>query len=232
MRRMPPAGREPQHSSLQPSSGVTASGGHVSPDGNSRAVARSVCRLERVTDLIHPPRLIPPTTAVRDSYLAGERADCLARGAQEDWLRVLNAASEDFDTFVAERRGVHTRWDVPSTIYWYVSGEHYIGTLVVRHRLTTELAEVGGHIGYNVVAPWQRQGHATRMLSAGLVECRRLGLDRVLLTCATENEPSRRVILANGGVFDGQCRGEERYWIDLTPPGSSDDQATAAGTGK
>jgi predicted acetyltransferase len=179
-----------------------------------------------------PPRLVSPTTTVRDSYLAGERADCLARGAQTEWLEVLNAASEDFDAFVAERSGVHTRWDVPSTIYWYVSGERYIGTLVVRHRLTTELAEVGGHIGYHVVAPWQRQGHATRMLSAGLVECRRLGLDRVLLTCATENEPSRRVILANGGVFDGQRRGEERYWIDLTPPGSSDDQATAAGTGK
>ena len=58
-------------------------------------------------------------------------------------------------------RGVRTRWAVPSTMYWYVSGEHYLGTLVIRHELTPELAEVGGHIGYHVVVPWQRQGHAT-----------------------------------------------------------------------
>jgi predicted acetyltransferase len=171
-----------------------------------------------VNDLIHPPRLVWPTAAVRESYLAGERADNLTGGAPKNWLEVLNAASEDFDAFVAQRRGVHTRWDVPTTIYWYVSGEHYIGTLVVRHQLTPELTEVGGHIGYHVVTPWQRQGHATRMLAAGLVECRRLGLERVLLTCATDNEPSRRVILANGGVFEDQCRGEERYWITLTRP--------------
>jgi predicted acetyltransferase len=86
---------------------------------------------------------------------------------------------------------------------------------VVRHRLTADLARVGGHVGYHIVAPWRRAGHATRMLAAGLVECRRLGLDRVLVTCAEDNEPSRRVILANGGVPDGRDRGEDRFWIDV-----------------
>lgn len=55
------------------------------------------------------------------------------------------------------------------------------------------------------------------MLTAGLAECRRLGLDRVLLTCAAGNEPSRRVIIANGGVHDGRVRGEDSYWIALKP---------------
>jgi predicted acetyltransferase len=104
---------------------------------------------------------------------------------------------------------------VPSTVFWYVSGEYYLGTLVVRHQLTAALAEAGGHIGYHVVAPWRRQGHATRMLAEGLQRCRELGLARVLLTCATDNEPSRRVILANGGEPDGQARGEDRFWISL-----------------
>lgn len=53
------------------------------------------------------------------------------------------------------------------------------------------------------------------MLAAGLAECRGVGLGRVLLTCAADNEPSRRVILANGGVHDGRARGEDRFWIDL-----------------
>jgi predicted acetyltransferase len=104
---------------------------------------------------------------------------------------------------------------VPSTVFWYVSGEYYLGTLVVRHRLTPELHAAGGHVGYHVVAPWRRQGHATRMLAAGLVECRRLGLERVLLTCAVDNEASRRVILSNGGVADGRQQDEDRFWITL-----------------
>jgi predicted acetyltransferase len=90
-----------------------------------------------------------------------------------------------------------------------------LGTLVIRHRLTPELAEAGGHVGYHIVPAWRRRGHATRMLAAGLVECRSLGLSRVLLTCDIDNEASHRVILANGGVPDGRARGEDRFWITL-----------------
>lgn len=159
-----------------------------------------------------PPRLVAPTTRVKTSYLVAEQADCLANGRSTDWL---GPASDDFTAFVAQRRGVRTRWDVPSSVYWYVSGPYYLGTLVFRHRLTPELTEVGGHIGYHVVAPWRRQGHATRMLAAGLELCRERGLDRVLLTCSMDNEPSRRVILANGGVADEPAGDEARFWIDL-----------------
>ena len=162
--------------------------------------------------LFQEPRLIWPTAAVRTSYLVGEQADCLLRSTPTDWL---GPASENFAEFVATRRGVRTRWGVPSTVFWYISGEYYLGSLVVRHQLTPELAEVGGHVGYHVVAPWRRQGHATRMLAAGLVECRRLGISRVLLTCDPGNEPSRKVILANGGEPDGQTGGEDRFWIRL-----------------
>jgi predicted acetyltransferase len=158
------------------------------------------------------PHLTWPVTQVRISYLTGEQADCLLRGTDTAWLA---SASEDFDAFVAERRGTRTRWGVPSTVFWYVAGEHYLGTLVVRHELTPELTAEGGHVGYHVVAPWRRQGHATRMLAAGLEECRRLGLRRVLLTCDPDNEPSRRVILANGGAPDVRLAGEDRFWIDL-----------------
>ncbi|MER5469522.1 GNAT family N-acetyltransferase [Streptomyces sp. NPDC002935] len=165
-----------------------------------------------MTELVAPPRLVPPTTAVRDSYLAGERADCVAEGRSTEWI---GPAVDDFAAFVEQRRGVRTRWGVPSTLLWYVSGTHYLGALVVRHSLTPELAEVGGHVGYHVVTPWRRRGHATRMLAAGLDECRRLGLDSVLLTCATDNEASRRVIRTNGGVPDGRSNGEDRFWIGL-----------------
>src|SRR6202042_893698 len=108
-------------------------------------------------------------------YLVGEQADCLLRGTPTDWL---GPASEDFSGFVDERRGVRGRLGVPSKGFWYVAGEYSLGTLVVRHRLTAELAEAGGHVGYHVVAPWRRQGHATRMLAAGLAGGRRPGPGR------------------------------------------------------
>jgi len=156
--------------------------------------------------------LVPPNTRVKTSYLLGEQADCLARGTAADWL---NEASVDFAGFVAARRGVHITWQVPSTIFWYVSRQFYIGTLVLRHELTDELAEVGGHIGYHVVTPWRRQRHATQMLAEGLRRAQRIGLRRVLLTCATDNVASRKVIVHNGGQPNGTRRGEDRFWIDL-----------------
>lgn len=158
-----------------------------------------------------PPRLVDPTTLVRDSYLTGEQADMRARGQSADWLA---AASADFGTFVAERVGVVERWGVPSRLFWFVADTHYLGSLVLRHRLTED--EGGGHIGYHVVYPWQRQGHATEMLGQGLAEARRVGIPRALLTVHPENEWSRRVVLANGGVRDGRNHeGEDRFWIDL-----------------
>jgi len=170
--------------------------------------------IARVITLPETPRLVSPTTDVRTSYLVGEQADCLLRGTDTDWLA---AASDDFDAFVEVRRGVKTRWDVPSTLFWFVSGEYYLGSLVIRHELTPSLTEEGGNIGYHVVAPWRRQGHATRMLAAALDECRKLGMDRALLTCDPDNEGSRKVILANGGVPAGRPRGEDRFWITIDP---------------
>jgi predicted acetyltransferase len=162
-----------------------------------------------VITLTVPPRLVPPTAAVRISYLTGEQADKRHRGEDTGWLA---AASEDFDGFVADRTGVRERWGVPSTLLWFVSGPHYLGTLVIRHRLLHD--GVGGHIGYHVVLPWQHQGHAGRMLAEGRLRAARLGIDRALLTVAPENAWSRRVVLANGGEPDGRnVEGEDRFWL-------------------
>lgn len=63
--------------------------------------------------------------------------------------------------------------------------------------------------------PWVTDGSRDPDAGRGLEQCRGLGLDRVLVTCAIDNEPSRRVILANGGEPDGQRDGEDRFWISL-----------------
>jgi predicted acetyltransferase len=163
-------------------------------------------------ELTGSPSLRPPTSAVRESWLAAERADCALTGGS---TQLLERAEADFAALVVVRQGTPRWWGVPTTILWYVCGDQYLGELVIRHELTPQLAESGGHIGYTVAPQWRRQGHGARMLAAGLVECRRIGLSRVLLTIAPGNEASRRVALANGAVPDGRSSGEDRFWIAI-----------------
>ena len=57
------------------------------------------------------------------------------------------------------------------------------------------------------------------MLRLALPYCKRIGLDRVLITCDANNEGSRRTILSNGGVYESTVHEPEenidleRYWI-------------------
>ena len=94
---------------------------------------------------------------------------------------------------------------VPATQLIYVrQADHaLLGMLQVRHELNDYLRLYAGHIGYSVHPLHRRQGVATRMLAAALPYCRQLGLERVMVTCNVENEGSRRTILHNGGVYEG-----------------------------
>jgi len=143
---------------------------------------------------------IPPTTRVRDSYLAGETEAAIEEGLSADWLQ---AAAADFASFVERRRTVRERWGVPVTELWFVDGSDYLGTVIIRHYLTPALEREAGHIGYHVVPGHRRRGHATQMLAQALGVCQQLGLGQVLVTCAVDNLGSRRVIEANGGVLIG-----------------------------
>lgn len=101
------------------------------------------------------------------------RAGGVAAAARVGLLRCLGDRS---------RRPTRLVWPMATQRDSYLSrprstrrsrGEHYLGALIVRHQLTPEPAVVGGHVGYHVVAAWQRQVHATRMLGAKPEECRR-----------------------------------------------------------
>jgi predicted acetyltransferase len=154
------------------------------------------------------PRLVLPTTSVRASYLQGETETASEEGLPTSWLE---EAAGDFGGFVGRRRLVRELWGVPVTELWFVDGSSYIGTVIIRHRLTPALAREGGHIGYHVVPRHRRRGHATQMLAQAKVTCQQLGLPEVLVTCGEDNIGSRRVIEANGGVLERVVDGEARY---------------------
>ncbi|MCL2228520.1 MAG: GNAT family N-acetyltransferase [Firmicutes bacterium] len=93
-----------------------------------------------------------------------------------------------------------------------------VGSVNLRHRLSEHLLNSGGHIGYMVAHDERQKGYAKEMLRLCLPEAKKLGIDRVLVTCKKANEASRRTILANGGVLENEIpyNGEilQRYWIN------------------
>jgi predicted acetyltransferase len=160
------------------------------------------------------PELSLPTTRVRASYLRGETELAAEEGVSTRWLA---EAAADFPGFVERRRGVRVVWEVPVTELWFVDGREYIGTVVIRHRLTPALEREGGHVGYHVVPRHRRRGHATRMLGQAKAACAALGLAEVLVTCGEGNVGSRRVIEANGGFLQRVVAGEAHYLLATAP---------------
>jgi predicted acetyltransferase len=160
------------------------------------------------------PHLTLPAASVRASYLQGEREVAIEEGLPTSWIE---EAAADFTGFVDRRRRVRELWAVPVTELWFIDGSDYLGTVIIRHRLTPALAREGGHIGYHVVPRQRRRGHATQMLGQAKPVCQGLGLSDVLITCDQDNLGSRRVIEANGGVLERVADGQARYWVSTAP---------------
>lgn len=90
---------------------------------------------------------------------------------------------------------------VPSTTFWLVDQDEYIGSANIRHALTEPLKKFGGHIGYEIRPSKWRQGYGTLQLKLLLAEAVKLGIKNALLTCSTGNVASVRVMEKNGGVL-------------------------------
>jgi predicted acetyltransferase len=176
------------------------------------------------------PELVLPTTAFQKSYLAAvaEAIDEGRGGAGDESmvareLREFGSRWETEEGFSAFVQQLHTDAQDSTkraaylVTWWWVDGTEYVGRISLRHRLTERLLEIGGHIGYDVRPSARRRGHATAMLKAVLPPTRELGIDPALLTCDTDNIASRKVIEANGGVFEDERSGKLRFWVPTGP---------------
>ena len=89
----------------------------------------------------------------------------------------------------------------------------------IRHSLNEALLLDGGHIGDGVRPSERRKGYATAMIALALDECRKLGIEKVLMVCNKENTGSAKSIQNNGGVLENEINVEgetvQRYWIQL-----------------
>ena len=111
---------------------------------------------------------------------------------------------------------------VSSSVYLAVRGldDRVVGIIDLRHHIDHPVLGLwGGHMGYSVRPDERGKGYAKEMLRLNLLNCKEMGISKVMITCHPWNLASEKVILANGGVFEKtvDVDGEQikRYWIDL-----------------
>jgi predicted acetyltransferase len=173
-------------------------------------------------------RLVPPNEAMLGAYAAALEkgwSPNTQRDVSADQLAALRHDAAAFLRDLINENGTVLQPDgsrlprIPFRVFWLFDGD-FCGTINLRFLPGTEALPpyVSGHVGYAVV-PWKRRrGYATRALGLLLPSARAVGLHRVLVTCDEDNVPSRKVILANGGIADGTQtepggKMKLRFWI-------------------
>lgn len=129
----------------------------------------------------------------------------------------------DFDHYLAHLElKVASEGRVPDSVFFLLDEDRdrLLGAANIRHRLTEELLRKGGHIGDGIRPSERRKGYGTELVRLALEECRRLGIDRALMTCDKDNVASAKTIVRNGGILENEFVSsagevEQRYWITL-----------------
>ena len=130
----------------------------------------------------------------------------------------------DFDNYLAHlERKQPTENLVPDSVFFLLDEDRnrLLGAVDIRHSLNDGLLQRGGHIGDGIRPSERRKGYGTEIVRLALKECKKLGIDKVLMTCDKDNTASAKTIVRNGGVLENEFinadgKIEQRYWITLT----------------
>lgn len=167
--------------------------------------------------------LVIPSTKYQQSY-----QEALEEGKNETGVTVLPRpqSGQSFEEFVKnkieEAKGLHLPegW-VPATELWLIDKGEFIGTVNIRHTLSPHLLNVGGHIGYWIRPTKRKMGYGKKILALALLEAKKLGITKMLVTCDDTNTSSLKIIEGNGGILENIVDNGEnnpkkrRYWITI-----------------
>ena len=111
---------------------------------------------------------------------------------------------------------------VPNSVLFLLDVDRNIllGAVDIRHYLNDYLLQYAGHIGDGIRPSERRKGYATEMIRLSLIECKKLGINNVLMVCDKSNVASRKTIIKNGGILENEFLDEDgevqqRFWIKL-----------------
>jgi predicted acetyltransferase len=159
--------------------------------------------------------LISPSEKYKESFISAvkEYQAETPLNSRHEYYRALDIhdLKDNFDSYLkkisdaAKGVGLPAGY-VPQSDFWLVDNGQYIGRISIRHTLTDHLLNIGGHIGYDIRSSKRQKGYGTKILALALPRAKELGLDKVLLTCDEINIPSRKIIEANGGLFEDKRR--------------------------
>lgn len=129
-----------------------------------------------------------------------------------DWLAAVRAMQDEKTS----------PWGAAATTYFslHQGDGRILGTIQLRHKLTDELLQGGGHIGYAIRPTERGKGYATQQLELALREADRKKIPSVMVSCEKCNAASAAVIRKCGGVLGWEGYREsfhtwiQIYWID------------------
>ena len=129
----------------------------------------------------------------------------------------------DFDYYLEHLEiKEETSEKVPASVFFLLDEERNIllGAVNIRHYLNENLLKYAGHIGDGIRPSERGKGYGTKIIAFALEECKKLGINNVLMVCDKENIASAKTIIKNGGILENEIisekgKIEQRYWINL-----------------
>jgi len=166
-------------------------------------------------------KLVKPNFKLRIQYL--EMLEDWKNSNDELTPFSLEYETSDFKKFIEMNENFELNPEdgfVCHSTFWLVNEDgEIVGTSNIRHNLTDKLLIKGGHIGYGIRPSPRRKGYANKILELSLIEAKKIGVEKALLTCDKDNIGSSKVILKNGGIFrkeqvvDGKL--SLSFWIEI-----------------
>jgi len=135
----------------------------------------------------------------------------------ENYAEWLQKIEEDRNREINEEK-------VPTETFFLVreNDNKIIGMINIRLALNEKLRKHFGHIGYSVRPTERRKGYNKINLYLGLLECKKHGLKKVMLTCDKENLGSAKTIQSFDAELEKEYYDDEiyhcikqYYWIDV-----------------
>ena len=129
----------------------------------------------------------------------------------------------DFDNYLSNLELKEPKdGKVPDSVFFLLDEESnkLLGAVNIRHYLNDYLYKYAGHIGDGIRPSKRNMGYGTEMIRLALIECKKLGIDKVLMVCDKSNMASAKTIINNGGILENEFMDEDgeiqqRYWISI-----------------